>query len=154
RRIDRRRAGSLDLQPDVRRGRWRRHGVRRRRGVAGGRRAARLLAAGAQRRTNRSDGCLALRMRGAPMPTFLLRDLRYGWRVLIAKPGFAVAAILTLALGIGANALVFALIDGVYMRDLPYRQSNALVDVYSSMAMFGGGYDTVSVPDYVDIHAQ
>ena len=80
------------------------------------------------------------------MPTFLLRDLRYGWRVLTAKPGFALAAILTLALGIGANALVFALIDGVYMRDLPYRQSSALVDVYSSMVMFGGGYDTVSVP--------
>ena len=74
--------------------------------------------------------------------------------MLLAKPGFALAAILTLALGIGANALVFALIDGVYMRDLPYRQSSELVDVYSSMAMFGGGYDTVSVPDYVDIHAQ
>ena len=77
------------------------------------------------------------------MPTFLLRDLRYGWRVLIAKPGFAFAAILTLALGIGANALVFALIDGVYMRDLPYRQSSALVDVYSSMAMFGAGSSDV-----------
>jgi predicted permease len=83
-----------------------------------------------------------------------LRDLRFGWRQLWAKPGFAIAAILTLALGIGANALVFALIDGVYMRDLPYKQSDALVDVYSSMAKFGGGFDTVSVADYADLHAQ
>jgi predicted permease len=74
--------------------------------------------------------------------TNLLRDLRYGSRVLLAK------------LGIGANTLVFALIDGVYMRDLPYRQAAALVDVYSSMAKFGGGFDTVSVPDYVDLHTQ
>ena len=88
------------------------------------------------------------------MGTHAFRDLRFGWRQLWAKPGFALAAILTLALGIGANALVFALIDGVYMRDLPYRQSSALVDVYSSLAKFGGGYDTVSVADYADLHAQ
>ncbi len=83
-----------------------------------------------------------------------LRDVRFGWRQLMARPGFAFAAILTLALGIGANTLVFALIDGVYMRDLPYRQSSALVDVYSSMSKFGGGFDTLSIPDYVDLHTQ
>ncbi len=87
-------------------------------------------------------------------PTNVLRDLRFGWRQLCARPGFAAAAILTLALGIGANALVFALIDGVYLGELPYRQASALVDVYSSMSKFGGGFDTVSIPDYVDLHAQ
>ncbi len=49
-----------------------------------------------------------------------LADLRYGLRALLARPGFAIAAILTLALGIGANTLVFSLIDGVYFSPLPY----------------------------------
>ncbi|HEX6832447.1 MAG TPA: ABC transporter permease, partial [Rudaea sp.] len=87
------------------------------------------------------------------MATNVLHDLRFGWRMLCARPGFAFAAILTLALGIGANALVFALIDGVYLSDLPYRDADALVEVYSSSVKFGGGIDTVSIPDYVDLHA-
>lgn len=86
------------------------------------------------------------------MASNILHDLRFGWRMLFAKPGFAVAAILTLALGIGANALVFALIDGVYFGQLPYRDAGMLVDLYSSSTKFGGGADAVSIPDYVDLH--
>jgi predicted permease len=83
----------------------------------------------------------------------LFADLRFGLRVLAAKPGFALAAILTLALGIGANTLVFTLIDGVYLSTLPYRDAEALVDVYSSAVQYGGGVDAVSIPDYVDLRA-
>jgi predicted permease len=83
----------------------------------------------------------------------LLNDLRFGLRSLLAKPGFAAAAILTLALGIGANALVFTLIDGVYLSELPYRNAGELVDVYASSSKFGGGIDNVSIPDYVDLHS-
>jgi len=84
------------------------------------------------------------------MLTHLLQDLRFAWRLLANKPGFAFAAILTLALGIGANTLVFTLIDGVYLSTLPYRDADALVDVYQTQS--GGGVDNVSIPDYVDLH--
>src|SRR6185312_13784961 len=86
------------------------------------------------------------------MATKILYDLRYGARMLLSKPGFALAAILTLALGIGANALIFTLIDGVYLSELPYRDADALIDVYQTSSKFGGGVDSVSIPDYVDLH--
>jgi putative ABC transport system permease protein len=83
----------------------------------------------------------------------LRADLRFGLRQLLARPGFTLAATLTLALGIGANVLVFALIDAVFLGPLPYRDAAALVQVYSSSPKFGGGVDTVSIPDYVDLKA-
>src|ERR671925_314065 len=49
-----------------------------------------------------------------------LRDFRYALRVLVRKPGFAVTVVLTLALGIGASSTIFALIDTVLIRPLPY----------------------------------
>jgi predicted permease len=87
------------------------------------------------------------------MLTKILPDLRYGARMLLSKPGFALAAIFTLALGIGANALIFTLIDGVYLSELPYRDADALIDMYQTSSKFGGGVDSVSIPDYVDLHA-
>jgi predicted permease len=87
------------------------------------------------------------------MLTNLLRDLRHGLRALLGRPGFALAVVLTLALGIGANTLVFTLVDGVYLRGLPYRDAGALLDVYGSAKAFGGGVDNVSIPDYIDLHA-
>jgi putative ABC transport system permease protein len=55
------------------------------------------------------------------------RDLRHGFRMLRWHPGFAAAAIVTMALGIGTNAAVFSLIEGVLVRPLPYRDPAALV---------------------------
>ncbi len=80
----------------------------------------------------------------------LLEDLRHGLRVFAAKPGFTLVAVLTLALGIGANTLVFTLIDGVYLSRLPYREAGRLVDLYATWG--SGGPDNVSIPDYVDLH--
>ena len=68
----------------------------------------------------------------------MLQDLRYSLRTLIARPGFTAAVLLTLALAIGANTLVFSLIDGIYLTPLPYRDDATLVDVenrYPSMGL-------------------
>ena len=57
----------------------------------------------------------------------MFRDLRFGLRLLLAHPGFTVMTVITLALGIGATAAVFSLIDGVLLTPPPYRRPSRLV---------------------------
>ena len=57
----------------------------------------------------------------------LLQDLRYAWRSLGHRPGFAAVAILTLALGIGLNAAVFSVVDAALVRSVPYAEPARLV---------------------------
>jgi putative ABC transport system permease protein len=59
-----------------------------------------------------------------------LRDVRHAWRLLRRQPGFAVVAVLTLALGIGTTTAVFTLVNGVLLRPLPYRDPNRLVMIF------------------------
>ena len=85
----------------------------------------------------------------------LLQDLRYGIRILAKSPGFAVMAVLTLAIGIGLNTAIFSVVNGILFRPLPVRAPAELVGVYNT-APAGGlvTHEPVAYPDYRDLRDQ
>jgi len=80
----------------------------------------------------------------------LLSDLRYAFRTLRRSPGFATVAVLTLALGIGANSAIFSVISGVLIRPLPYRDGERLVRLEQRATMPGMDHGGVSVQEFHD----
>jgi putative ABC transport system permease protein len=84
----------------------------------------------------RSTGALtdAAYLRGQSMQLDLWwNDVRFAWRNVVRRPGFTFLVVITLALGIGVNSAVFALIDAVLLRPLPYRQPDRLVFVWQTL---------------------
>jgi predicted permease len=81
----------------------------------------------------------------------LLRDIAFAWRGLWKTPGFAVAAIATLAIGIGANAATFSLVNAVLLQPLPFRQPDRLVFVWADMTAAGYPRGPMSGPELADL---
>jgi predicted permease len=78
----------------------------------------------------------------------LAQDIRYASRVLKRHPGFAVAAVLTFALGIGASTAMFSVVHGVLLRPLPYAEPDRLVVLWERNTALGSDRNVVSVPNF------
>ena len=84
----------------------------------------------------------------------MIRDLRYALRMLLKNPGFAAVAVITLALGIGANTAIFSVVNGVLLRPLPFREPGRLVRVYSEFPTMKLKSFWLSAPELLDIEKE
>lgn len=94
---------------------------------------------------------------GSRLLSDLWLDLRYAARTLRKRPGFTVAAVLTLAIGIGANVAIFTVINSILLRPLPFPHSEQLVALYTRYLPASGfdfPYFSISGPEFADVRAR
>ncbi len=84
----------------------------------------------------------------------LLQDLRFGLRMLRRSPRFITVAVLTLALGIGANTAIFSIVDAVLLRPLPFRNPSSLLMFYESNKPLGFAHAPASAPDLMVVERE
>src|SRR5919199_1393372 len=80
----------------------------------------------------------------------LWQDLRYGLRTLLKNPGFALLAVVALALGVGANSAIFSVVNSLLLRPLPFEQPDRLVQVWETIPQRGRFEVTASFPNFAD----
>ena len=85
-----------------------------------------------------------------PMLDTFTKDLRFGLRMLLRKPGFTVAAVLALALGVGANTAIFTVLNAVVLRPLPYPNADRLVMLWAENSVDGVGQAQLSPVNFMD----
>ncbi len=76
------------------------------------------------------------------------QDFYYGFRTLIKSPSFTAVAVLTLALGIGANTAIFSVVNGVLLNPLPYPDSQRIISLFEEIPNFKNG--SISYPNFLD----
>jgi hypothetical protein len=113
------------------------------------RRAARIKLGGVAqlKETNRE-------LRGLPFIESFFQDARYALRMLRKNPGFTAVAVLTLALGIGANTAIFSVVYAVLLKPLPYANPNQLVSAFAANTQEGVPEDGTSYPNFEEWRAQ
>src|SRR5277367_1513127 len=82
---------------------------------------------------------------------YLWQDIRYGVRMLLNKPGFTAAAVVVLALGIGANSAVFSLVNAFLLKPIHVDRAQELVGLYSRDTKRPDNYRAFSYPNYAEI---
>ena len=87
------------------------------------------------------------------METFW-KDLRYGFRTLLRNPGFSIIAVVSLALGIGANTAIFSLVNAVLLKPLPFAEPDRLMMVWEDQSAIGFPRADVAAANYIDWKAQ
>src|SRR5688500_15100885 len=92
----------------------------------------------------------ALWLQPKRMEEEMFLDLRYGARTLLKNPGFALVAIFTLSLSIGANTAIFSVVNATLLRPLPYSEPERLVQVWETKTQANRWGDWVSYPDFLD----
>jgi len=84
----------------------------------------------------------------------LLQDVRYGLRMLVKKPAFTIVAVLTLALGVGANTAIFSIVNAVLLRSLPFSHPDRLVKIVANNKGVGAQDIGFSVPELDDLRTR
>src|SRR5262245_18538586 len=84
----------------------------------------------------------------------LFQDVRYGWRMLLKKPGFTIVAALALALGIGANSAIFSIINAILLKPLPFDNLDRIVALWEKVPSQGVERNEASVANYLDWRVQ
>ncbi len=93
-------------------------------------------------------------IRGVGFMETLWQDLRFGARVLWKNPGFTIVAVLTLALGIGANTAIFSIVNAVVLRPLPYKDSDRIMVLLGNNQQRELTQNAVAPPDFLDWRTQ